>query len=599
MITAALLASGTFFVLAAFSVDVSKWYAGVEDVQAAADAAALAGVPYLPQDLPSATARARQVATRNGFTADGQDVAVQVSRGDLPSELKVTISARVTNSFGRFFGSDSTVVTRTAVADYQGPAPMGSPCNIFGNEPPSGQGSSALPLGDARSPLSTTSSVKSSYPNCPRVPQFWGTLEGPQTGKVQGDRYQTKECEDSGVDGCSSSRDNEEYDEFGYVFLVQVREPAVGTPVTVQLFDPTFVETGQRCEKLPGSDSYSDNSTMLNPYVTNRDARHRYTDNNTNSRSFCTGDSYAGSSPRNVPTTSFVLRQQVDSLNPMEAPVQTDSSGSRCIRQYTGRNFSGSISANTFKESSSSYDDDAAPYFHNWSDFCTFVPTRAGDYYLQARTNVSKGGTCSGYVCRNNTAAAAATGNTSSGGGTNSFAMRAKTQPGLADHVSVSGYNHMPIFVNSDAATSQFNLIRVLPGAAGQFIRFSYFDAGDAQGSGSVRVLPPTDATGTITTAPFPGNCRSFGGSAGGSDTAPVNLVNCVAPITRPGGSSTSRNNGKVQTIDIPVPTDYTCNFASPAGCWYRVEVNFGSGTVNDVTTWDASVVGDPIRLVE
>ena len=43
--------------------------------------------------------------------------------------------------------------------------------------------------------------------------------------------------------------------------------------------------------------------------------------------------------------------------------------------------------------------------------------------------------------------------------------------------VAVAGYEHMPIFINADTATANFNLIRVLPGAAGQSISFSFFDA--------------------------------------------------------------------------------------------------------------------------
>ena len=39
---------------AAVAVDTGTWYVEMQMAQKAADAAALAGVPYLPQDLPSA-----------------------------------------------------------------------------------------------------------------------------------------------------------------------------------------------------------------------------------------------------------------------------------------------------------------------------------------------------------------------------------------------------------------------------------------------------------------------------------------------------------------------------------------------------------------
>ena len=183
------------------------------------------------------------------------------------------------------------------------------------------------------------------------------------------------------------------------------------------------------------------------------------------------------------------------------------------------------------------------------------------------------GGMGTGNIRSGNAAAAALTGNTTSGDGSNSFAIRAVTLSGKENSVAVSGYNHMPIFVNSSSASVPFNLIRVLPGAAGQKISFSYFDAGDAQSGGSVQVLPPTDATGSVLTTPFPGSCYAAGGSAGAGTT----LTNCTAPFVQdtssPLSPQPSKNNGKTETITIPIPADYSCDFDSLGGCWYRVHV--------------------------
>ena len=89
-------------------------------------------------------------------------------------------------------------------------------------------------------------------------------------------------------------------------------------------------------------------------------------------------------------TTSFVLRQQVDSLDPVAAPVQNDTGGGPCIKQYGSHvTTTTSISANLFKDGASGYNADVARMFHNWVPFCTFTPTRSGDYYLQVRTNVA------------------------------------------------------------------------------------------------------------------------------------------------------------------------------------------------------------------
>ncbi|MEO7942385.1 MAG: pilus assembly protein TadG-related protein, partial [Marmoricola sp.] len=429
---------------AATAVDTGRWYVEVQMVQKAADAAALAGVPYLPQDLPSAIARSKTVAARNGYDDADPNIVVTVGLGSKATQLLVTVSSTIANTFGAAIGVPKANVTRSAVADFQGPAPMGSPCNTFGNEPSAGNGaSSAAPTGTARgsSPLA----------NCVQAPQFWATVEGPETGKVQGDRYQTKKCENTGVDGCTGTT-NDEYDGFGYTFIVKVAAAAVSTPIELQLFDPMFVATGQQCAQLPDSTAFPTNTTAkrnaaTNPYVTNGDAVDRYSRNGPNYDDFCTGDAYAGagsgSSTKHSLTTSFILRQQTDTQNPKNTPVQTDTSGSACIKQYGAYNTSnGNISASLFQNGVTGYNAEISSEFHNWSKFCTFTPTRSGDYYLQVRTNVSLGGTGTGYIRSGNTAAADLAGNTTSGEGTNSFAIRAVTQSGKEGAVAVSGYNH-------------------------------------------------------------------------------------------------------------------------------------------------------------
>jgi len=597
ILLAVLVASGFLFAAMAVSVDTSRWYDEMNRVQKAADAAALAGVPYLPFDLTNARLRANEVAKRNGYDDASPDVVVTVAIGDLQSQLKVTITSRIKNSFGGFIGLTNTTVSRTATADYKGPAPMGSPCNTFGNEPNAGgAGSSPTPVGTAQG--------ASPFSNCSRNPTFWGVLEGPETGKVQGDRYSTRGCESSGVDGCTGTTNNEygpklsatSTTAFGYTFVVKVQPAAVGTQVTLQVYDPLMVNAGQTCASLPAASSFGTTGNV-NDYVTNADAKNRYSSDGSTTSTYCTGDSYpgtgSGASTKHGMTTSFVLRQQVDSLDPTAAPVQNNTSGSPCIKQYGSYVTTSALSANLFKKGNASYNDDLARMFHNWVALCTFTPTRSGDYYLQVRTNVSLAGSGTGLERSGNTAAAALDGNTTSGEGSNSFSLRAVTAVGQEKNVAVSGYEHMPIYMNADTATANFNLIRVLPGAAGQSISFSYFDAGDAAGTGSVKVLPPTDATGSILTTPFPGSCKAAGGSAGTGQT----LTACSAALSQSGG--TSLNNGKTETITIPIPTDYNCSVNSFGGCWYRVQVSFNSGTVHDVTTWDATIIGDPVRLIK
>lgn len=603
-ILVSILVPTVFLGLAATGVDTARWYLEGERVQLAADAAALAGVPYLPQDMANATARARLVAARNGYDDADANVEVRVEQGVRTSQLRVTITSTIPNQFGQLIGVPRANIARTAVADFTGPAPMGSPCNAFGEEPSAGSGG-------ASSGTSSGSALGTSPPgNCSRRPQLWATVEGPETGKVQGDRYGTKQCESSGVDGCSGST-NSEYTERGYFWLIKVRPNMVNQSINLQLYDPAFVSSGQFCEALPdyGAAGMQDD---MNPYAAT-DGRLRYSDPSTVSSairpgtgtrpSFCTGDSFPGSgsgaSPKRPMTTTFAVRQQTDTQDPMRAPVQNDTSGQPCVKQYGARTTV--PTADSLRDDRAGYIAPLAEVFHNWVSLCTFTPTREGDYYLQVRTNkrYSFSGTeLTRSVPSGSVASVVGDSGDSSlyGEGSNSFAIRAVVPSGKQREVAVSGWDRMPMFVNSEAATTKFNLIRILPGAAGQFISFDFFDAGDAAGTATVKVSLPADArtpAGTMIATPFPGGCTSTGGSAGTGQ----NLPNCTATLTQSGG--VSRNNGKIQTINIPIPADYSCDATVYSNCWYQVEVSFASGSVNDVTTWDAEIVGDPVRLIE
>ena len=123
-------------VLCAVAIDVGNWYVQAQMAQKAADAAALGGVTYMPYDYPAANLAAIDLSGDNGFPDSGTSTVQTFSTGRT-SELGVTVSTTVQNTFGAIFGNPDTTITRTAIADYQGPAIMGSPCNAFANQPPS------------------------------------------------------------------------------------------------------------------------------------------------------------------------------------------------------------------------------------------------------------------------------------------------------------------------------------------------------------------------------------------------------------------------------------------------------------------------------
>ena len=547
----ALLVPIVFMGCAAFAVDTSNWYANQRDMQKAADAAALAGVPYLPNDLPSATTKALAAATRNGYTAGVAGVTISVTVGNRPTQLKVTITKPVANTFGKLIGSPTTTLTRVAVADYQGPQPMGSPCNTFGNEP--SQGVANLLTTATGSALGTTPLT-----NCSSNPQLWATLQGPQTDKQYGDRYQSIVCAAAGTDNCASST-NGEYADEGYFWVIKVTAGAIGKPITVQLYDPAYVDTGGDCQDLPdGSTTALTFSNNPNPYVagTARLATRRARPTRRRVRRTARATTRPARRPEAATVTSFVLRDPTDTQDPMKGTVH-----SGCTMQF-GSQLTAPVK-NDLTSTSATYDQSLASQFHNWVNFCTFTPTAAGDWYIQVRNNVTAGGTAVANTNSNptliwtgNAAAGAATGNTTSGYGNNSFSIRALIQNGFQSSVSVAGYDRMPIYANATGSVQTFNLIRVLPGAAGSYINFSFFDIGDGLTGGntaSLKVVVPSDGIGTITTTPFPGNCYAVGGYAGAGTT----LSACTATI------SNAKNNAKVESMSIPVPPDYDCNYAS------------------------------------
>ncbi len=117
-------------VISAMAVDFGGWFAQGTRMQRAADAAALAGVVWLP-DMAEATSVAKKTAKANGYDDALSNITVTVSRVN-EYELKVDIN----DSEGRVYLAswirNNVSITRSATAKYVLPVPLGSPRNFFG-----------------------------------------------------------------------------------------------------------------------------------------------------------------------------------------------------------------------------------------------------------------------------------------------------------------------------------------------------------------------------------------------------------------------------------------------------------------------------------
>jgi Flp pilus assembly protein TadG len=107
---------------AALAVDLGHSYYVGQRAQNAADAAALAGAPYLPGDLAGAQGAARDMAEANGFGAD-KDITISADQDPTdPAQLIVTIHQNVATLFGRAIGFSSMDVSKSATATAGGSA---------------------------------------------------------------------------------------------------------------------------------------------------------------------------------------------------------------------------------------------------------------------------------------------------------------------------------------------------------------------------------------------------------------------------------------------------------------------------------------------
>jgi hypothetical protein len=122
-----------FIGLCGVVLDVAWYWANTLRVQRAGDAAALAGVVYLPGDEPTAITTARAEATKNGFTNGLDNVVVAAAKApDNPRSLQVTITGQIGTFFMRLFGIQTLRTAATSRAEYVMPVPMGSPENYYG-----------------------------------------------------------------------------------------------------------------------------------------------------------------------------------------------------------------------------------------------------------------------------------------------------------------------------------------------------------------------------------------------------------------------------------------------------------------------------------
>lgn len=117
------------------AVDIGNARVQAEAAQHAADAGALAGVVFMPNDFASAQTRAMQVANSDGYTTTARTTVTVSPDAASPYRLDVSITTAVPTTFLNVLGVHSITISRKAIAEFTTPIQLGSPDHMLGFGP--------------------------------------------------------------------------------------------------------------------------------------------------------------------------------------------------------------------------------------------------------------------------------------------------------------------------------------------------------------------------------------------------------------------------------------------------------------------------------
>ena len=542
-------------IVAGMAIDFGgNYWQGVK-MQRATDAAALAGVVWLP-DLTKATQVANDAMTKNGWANGGGNTVTITQVG--ARRLKVSLTAPATGYLAAKLLKTNYNMTRSATAEYLQAIPMGSPIASLANDPES----AAAP------------------------PQIWLNQSGSGSTKNNGDEFTSGVCGTSGSgfsSGCTGSVNNEISDD-GYIYVTRVSALGSG-PLKMQAFDPAFIYTDDNC----GTNSYSggEETTLIAQYsggpVADAKAAQRYDYSN---KAYCPGDQRINSLS-NV-TTIFIVRA------PDTTPTDMTDNPAICaisFSPYTSGYFSKLDQTQPGWNSNQGLEN--LPFwkiFRRWVDICTISSPVVGDYVTQITTTADQSSPqFSTTASLSPSLGAGSLEQRDPGivtGGHNRFALRSGFGASVnGTGVSVFAGGRLPIFVNQNTSSATFYLAKIQPQYAGATLSLQFFDIADTAGSATMTVQPPTDS-----------NYSTFPSCAFVKDASPPTAISSSGCSVS--GLTSAQYDARIITLTLVVPTDYTCNTSVATGCWLKVKLDF-TGAPADTTTWSASLLGDPVRLVE
>ncbi|MBX3314789.1 MAG: Tad domain-containing protein [Actinobacteria bacterium] len=575
------------------SVDVGSWYNRAAEIQKASDAAALAGVVWLP-DETTACSVAVETARKNGFDVNDPNIDVTCSKSPtVANRLKVGIrDNRVGSFFYSNLGGGDLDMKRNAYAEYITPVPLGSPRNFFGLGTLDGTGYNKeylyqsinpyctskangdrhqTPFGNGPSGSTTISTTQCSA--SPTDPDYRATgyelyVDAPagRTSPIEFLIYDGRYNEDAytydlGTSTCTITG-------YNYVWPTPPvwTGPSTSSTSTLTINGPKQYQTSDRRGNWSGTQTLDPGQSF-----SNRRDRLRYQDPISYTPiETCvpdTGSEVAIDDERNSNEETYTMSVFASD----DTPLNDTDNPLVCRRTFAhddpfdGTDFLGTRRWNKMQVGtafSSSYD----------TNLCT-IPVGSqydGRYIVRFRNNGAIGNRADG---SNQWGIVARYANATGTG----------LCDGRSDGLCPRVYGKDAISVRAAATTTQasFFLAEIPATHAGKKLKIELWDPGE--GGNYIQILKPvagSDPDGTW--APTAFDWKASGAGSANNVTS-VSVINSVF-------------NSRLLEITV----DLT-GYAPPSdNNWWKIYYNFNSGTaVTDRTTWSARILGDPVHLVE
>jgi hypothetical protein len=166
---------------------------------------------------------------------------------------------------------------------------------------------------------------------------------------------------------------------------------------------------------------------------------------------------------------------------------------------------------------------------------------------------------------------------------------------GGAGSARVYGEAKMVAYSNLTGATArqEFYLAQIDKEHAGKTMEIRLFDPGDVAGNATLRIKSPDGNSYNYATFDYAADSEC---NSGTSDLCAAS--NRTSIRTAISGASSYDNT--VITISIPLPSSYGSGGLTPSGeteaGWWKIEYEVGAA--NDTTTWEVSILGNPVHLI-